>query len=180
MFAGGSSKKLFGHRGCWADAIYKYLKPLVIAEECVVEASGRQRLLRLLAAGDPKGEVTLAWHAKEMVRSVCDHHDPSSRSPTSPSSAPTCNTRVAATEIRQLGRTVRKWRHQNAAWHHAHLTNAPTEAANNLVKLIKRGGFKFTHLPQLPRPALRRTTQLGTYSPPSDPLRSEAPTMRDA
>ncbi|MGE0512128.1 MAG: transposase, partial [Ilumatobacteraceae bacterium] len=47
-------------------------------------------------------------------------------------------------EIRQLGRTIRRWKHQIAAWHQAHLTNGPTEAANNLIKRIKRVGFGFT------------------------------------
>ncbi len=32
------------------------------------------------------------------------------------------------------GRPRRK--HQIAAWHQAHLTNAPTEAANNLIKRV--------------------------------------------
>jgi hypothetical protein len=46
-----------------------------MAEERVIDADERARLLGLLAAGDPKREVKLAWHAKEMVRSVYDHHD---------------------------------------------------------------------------------------------------------
>ena len=47
-------------------------------------------------------------------------------------------------EIRRLGRTLIRWRHRIAAWHQAHVTNAPTEAANNLIKRIKRGAFGFT------------------------------------
>jgi hypothetical protein len=31
-------------------------------------------------------------------------------------------------EIRRLGRTITKWRHQIAAWHQARFTNGPTEA----------------------------------------------------
>jgi transposase len=30
-------------------------------------------------------------------------------------------------EIRQLGRTLRRWRTQIAAWHQAQVTNGPTE-----------------------------------------------------
>jgi hypothetical protein len=33
----------------------------------------RERLVGLLAAGDPKGEVKLSWHAKEVVRQIYDH-----------------------------------------------------------------------------------------------------------
>lgn len=31
-------------------------------------------------------------------------------------------------EIRQLGRTLRRWRDQIVAWHTARVTNAPTES----------------------------------------------------
>jgi transposase len=46
-------------------------------------------------------------------------------------------------EVRQLGRTMTRWRHQIAAWHHAHVSNGPTEAANNLIKRVKRMAFGF-------------------------------------
>ena len=44
-------------------------------------------------------------------------------------------------EINQLGRTLRTWRHQIAAWHQAHVSNGPTEAVNNLIKRVKRAAF---------------------------------------
>jgi len=43
--------------------------------------------------------------------------------------------------VRSIGRTLIRWKRQIAAWHRAHLTNAPTEAANNLIKLIMRVAF---------------------------------------
>lgn len=46
-------------------------------------------------------------------------------------------------EVRSLGRTLHRWRDQLRAWHHAKVSNGPTEAANNLVKRIKRIGFGF-------------------------------------
>ena len=46
-------------------------------------------------------------------------------------------------EVRRLGRTIAKWRHQIVAWHHAHMSNGPTEAINNLVKRVKRVAFGF-------------------------------------
>ena len=48
-------------------------------------------------------------------------------------------------EINRLGRTIWNWRHQISNWHAARVTNAPTEAANNLVKRVKRGAFGFTN-----------------------------------
>ena len=48
-------------------------------------------------------------------------------------------------EVRRLGRTITRWRHQIAAWHQARHTNGPTEAVNNLVKRIKRVAFGITN-----------------------------------
>jgi len=47
-------------------------------------------------------------------------------------------------EVRSLGRTLLRWRDQIAAWHQAHVSDGPTEAANNLIKRIKRVGFGLT------------------------------------
>ncbi len=47
-------------------------------------------------------------------------------------------------EIRQLGRTITKWRSEISAWHRAHVSNGPTEAASNLIKVVKRIAFGFT------------------------------------
>ncbi|MBA2624911.1 MAG: transposase [Acidimicrobiia bacterium] len=49
--------------------------------------------------------------------------------------------RSCAIEDRSLGRTVLRWREQISAWHQARFTNAPTEAANNLIKRVKRIAF---------------------------------------
>lgn len=47
-------------------------------------------------------------------------------------------------EVQSLGRTLLRWRDQIAAWHQAHVTNASTEAANNLIKRVKRVAFGLT------------------------------------
>jgi hypothetical protein len=41
-----------------------------------LDDNGRTKLVGLLDAGDPHGEVRMAWHAKEVVRSIDDHLDP--------------------------------------------------------------------------------------------------------
>jgi transposase len=46
-------------------------------------------------------------------------------------------------EVRQLGRTIGRWRHQIAAWHQAHVSNGPPEAVNDLIKRVKRVAFGF-------------------------------------
>ncbi len=47
------------------------------------------------------------------------------------------------TEVRSLGRTLKRWRLQIAAWHQAHVSNGPTEA-NFCVKQVKRAGRGFS------------------------------------
>lgn len=45
--------------------------------------------------------------------------------------------------VRQLGRTIDRWRTQIAAWHRSRVSNGTTEAANNLIKRVKRVAFGF-------------------------------------
>ena len=61
-----------GHRGRKDDPLYKCRRLLTKADERL-DDKGRTKLLGLLEAGDPRGEVRMAWHAKEMVRSIYDH-----------------------------------------------------------------------------------------------------------
>jgi transposase len=55
-----------GHRGRKTDPLYRCRRLLTRADERLSE-DGRSRLLGLLDAGDPRGEVRLAWHAKEVI-----------------------------------------------------------------------------------------------------------------
>ena len=48
-------------------------------------------------------------------------------------------------EVRQIGRTLRRWRTQIAAWHAAQVSNGPTETLNGLAKRIKRVAFGMTN-----------------------------------
>ncbi len=132
-----------GHRGRKTDPLYRCRRLLTKADERL-EENGREKLLGLLRAGDPKGEVTMAWHAKEAVRELYAH--------TSPTLALQWVERLASDmadsdnpiEVRSLGRTLRRWKQQIAAWHAAQVSNGPTEAANNLIKRVKRAAFGFT------------------------------------
>jgi hypothetical protein len=46
-------------------------------------------------------------------------------------------------EVRRLGRTHQTLARQIVAWHHAKVSNGPTEAVNNLVNRVKRVAFGF-------------------------------------
>ena len=129
-----------GHRGRKHDPLYRSRRLLVRADERLQD-HGRSKLLGLLQAGDPRGEVRTAWHAKEVVRSIYDHHDPDLAVAFVERLGHDLQDQSCPLEVRSLGRTLIRWKRQIAAWHQAHLSNGPTEAANNLVKRIKRVAF---------------------------------------
>ena len=132
-----------GHRGRKTDPLYRCRRLLTKADERL-DDKGRTKLLGLLRAGDPRGEVTTAWHAKEAVRTLYCHTDPDLALEWVTRLGHDLQDADCPLEIRRLGRTLIRWRHQIAAWHQAHVSNGPTEAANNLIKRIKRVAFGFT------------------------------------
>ena len=132
-----------GHRGHKDDPLYRSRRLLTKADERL-DDRGRAKLAGLLEAGDPRGEVRMAWHAKEVVRSIYDHTDPDLAVEFVTRLGADLQDRSCPPEVRQLGRTITRWRDQIAAWHQAHVSNGPTEAANNLIKRVKRVAFGFT------------------------------------
>ena len=133
-----------GHRGHKHDPLYRARKLLVSASENITD-HGRVRLRGLLDAGDPYGEVRDAWHAKETLRSVYDITDAEVGAATVAQLAKDLQDPAMPAEINRLGRTIWHWRTQIANWHAARVTNAATEAANNLIKRVKRAAFGFTN-----------------------------------
>ena len=132
-----------GHRGHKADPLYRCRRLLTKADERI-DDKGRTKLLGLLEAGDPNGEVRMAWHAKEVVRSIYTHTDPVLAAEFVDRLGVDLQDDSCPPEIHQLGRTIIKWKAQIAAWQQAHVSNGPTEAVNNLLKRVKRGAFGFT------------------------------------
>jgi transposase len=133
-----------GHRGRKDDPLYRCRRLLTKADERLDE-KGRTRLLGLLDAGDPRGEVRMAWHAKEVVRQIYTHTDAELADEFVARLGHDLQDESCPIEVRSLGRTLRRWNDQISAWHHAHVSNGPTEAANNLIKRVKRVAFGFTN-----------------------------------
>jgi transposase len=104
---------------------------------------GETRLLGLLRAGDPHGDVRTAWHAKEVVRSIYQITDPDLAAEFVTQLGADLQDDDCPPEVHSLGRTLMRWRDQIVAWHRARVSNGPTEAINNLIKRIKRIGFGF-------------------------------------
>src|SRR5579871_2793738 len=126
-----------GHRGHKDDPLYRCRKLLSMADERL-EEHGRSKLVGLLRAGDPHGEVATAWHAKEAVRELYGHGDAELALAYVDRLAEDMDDEAQPVEVRSLGRTLRRWRLQVAAWHTFSVSNGPTEAMNNLVKRVKR------------------------------------------
>ena len=105
---------------------------------------GHERLVGLLRAGDPHGDVVTLWEAKEAGRELYAHGDPVLALEWVDQLGTDLQDADYPIEARSLGRTLIRWKHEIAAWHTAHVTNGPTEAVNNLVKRVKRAAFGIT------------------------------------
>lgn len=131
-----------GHRGRKRDPLFRSRRLLTMAEQRL-DVDGRERLLGLLRAGDPRGEVQATWHAKEAVRELYAHADHVTAARWIDALIDDMADRTWPIEVRSLGRTLKNWRDEIVAWHRSHATNGPTEAVNNLIKRVKRAAFGF-------------------------------------
>jgi transposase len=131
-----------GHRGRKDDPLYRARRLLTKAHERLDE-NGQTKLVGLLAAGDPHGEVRDAWHAKEVTRSIYDITDAAVAEEFLCELAIDLQDGDNPIEVRSLGRTLARWFDEITNWHKAFVSNGPTEAVNNLIKRIKRVGFGF-------------------------------------
>lgn len=133
-----------GHRGRKDDPLFRSRRLLTKGAERLDER-GNTKLMGLLEAGDPKGEVRMTWLAKETVRDFYTDRTPNAAGELLDEIITEFASEHHPIEVQALGRTLRTWRDQILAWHHARVSNGPTEATNNLIKRIKRIGFGFRH-----------------------------------
>ena len=122
-----------GHRGRKGDPLYRIRRLLTKAHERL-NTRGETRLQGLLAAGDPYGEVRDAWYAKETIRDIYKIDSPTLADEFTWQLSQDLQDRSLPRETNRLGRTLARWHTQIVAWHHARVTNGPTEAINNLIK----------------------------------------------
>jgi transposase len=134
--------EVMGHRGRKDDPLYRARRLLTKAHERL-DKQGETKLLGLLAAGDPQGEVRMAWHTKEVVRSIYEIPDADVADEFVAQLGHDLQDRSCPPEVSSLGRTLLRWHDEIVNWHKASVSNGPTEAVNNLIKRIKRIGFGF-------------------------------------
>jgi hypothetical protein len=165
-----------GHRGRKGDPLYRARRLLTKAHERLDE-DGDQKLRGLLEAGDPRGEVRTARHAKEVVRSIYDIPDIEVAGEFVDQLAADLQDESRSPEVRSLGRTIMRWCDQIVAWHDTLVSNGPTEAANNLIKRIKRIGFGFRRFAHYRIRVLLYAGRPNRHllAPPSHPLKSDEP-----
>lgn len=138
----GFKTLIIGHRGRKGDPLYRSRKLLQMANERVTK-DGKEKLRGLLTAGDPNGEVTTAWQAKEAVRELYCLADPTTASDLIDALSQDMQYENNPVEVRSLGRTLSRWKAEIIAWHESHVTNATAEGINNLIKRVKRVAFGF-------------------------------------
>src|SRR5512133_1391422 len=131
-----------GHRGRKHDPLYRIRKLLLTAAEQLT-SRGRARLRAGLQAGDPTGEVAVAWQGKELLRAVYAAVGmPAARAALDRFYRWADGVGVA--ELSRLARTVRAWEGEILAFHATNgCSNGPTEAINLLIKKVKRVGHGF-------------------------------------
>ena len=98
----------FGHRGRKDDPLYRARRLLISAHERLTER-GDAKLRGLLAAGDPHGEVRLAWHAKETLRGLYDIDCPQLAERYAAELVDDLADADCPPELRRLGRTLAHW-----------------------------------------------------------------------
>ena len=129
-----------GYRCRKRDPLYRARRPRAMARERL-SGDHHERLMGLLRSGDPRREVWFAWNAEEVVRQRYDYTDAELADAWFDAIVRGFADREMPPAVRRLGRLIARWRDQTVAWHRSHVSNAPTEAVNNLVKRVKRVAF---------------------------------------
>ena len=153
-----------GGRGTKHDPLYRTRKLLTMAHERLSDA-GDAKLRGLLAAGDPRGEVRDAWHAKETLRDIYKIPDRRLARRTLDELARDLRDPEFSPELNRLGRTLRRWA-------------APTHRSRQQPRQAHQASLVRNHqLRPLPHQstALRRQTRLDPAQHPHSPIKREEP-----
>ena len=130
-----------GHRGRKRDPLYKIRKLLLKGAERL-DQTGVDRMLLEMRLGDPDGDVTGAWCAKESVRDIYLTDNRADAELLLDKAIEGCRTDWVK-EIRSLGGTLARWRTEILNHHATGASNGPTEGLNLLIKKVKRTGHGF-------------------------------------
>ncbi|GIU90352.1 MAG: hypothetical protein KatS3mg010_1451 [Acidimicrobiia bacterium] len=130
-----------GHRGRKDDPLYRIRRTLLIAPDRLTDTQ-RERIVTLLRAGDPDGEVAATYLAKELLREVYAARSLRTARRRLERFYEHCDN-ASVRECRRLARTIRAWETEVLAFHTTGRSNGPTEGINLLIKKVKRVGHGF-------------------------------------
>jgi transposase len=130
-----------GHRGRKQDPLYRIRRRLLARHENL-SPDAFARLLVLLDAGDPDGEVGAAYLAKELLRETYLAGDAFDARRRLVAFYDHCASSDVP-ELTRLAKTICRWEVPILRWHRTRLTNAATDGTNLIIKNIKRLGFGF-------------------------------------
>lgn len=131
-----------GQRGRAKDPLFRARRILLAGEERPSQAA-HDRLVSLLTLGDPGGEVAIAYRVKERVREFYQCGDKDLARNMLTELVEHCRRPSMPKELRRFGATIHRWSKKIRNYHHAKISNGPTEALNNLIKRVKRVGYGF-------------------------------------
>ena len=126
-----------GHRGRAGDPLYG-IRRVLRRRVDHLSIKARTRLEAGLVAGDPDGEVSIAWTIAQQVMSLYQLADPD-QARTQAAELIAALRSCPIPELARLGRTLHAWRDELVA-HFAHpdVSNGPTENLNLKIKNTKR------------------------------------------
>lgn len=135
-------QQTLGHRGHKGDPLYEARRLLRRGADRLTDTQAA-KLSTALAAGDPDGEVTLAWQVAQRLRAVYHTEqlaDGRRQAERLLEQLPSC----PIVEVARLGRTLRSWRTEFLAYFDTdRASNGPTEAMNLLIEKIRRIGHGY-------------------------------------
>jgi transposase len=126
-----------GHRGRTGEPLYG-IRRLLRRRRDRLSTKAAGRLHAGLIAGDPDGELTLAWTVAQDVMALYQLTDPAAARTTATTLInDLCDCPTA--ELARLGRTLRTWQTELLAhFDHPAVSNGPTENLNLKIKNTKR------------------------------------------
>jgi transposase len=132
------AREQLGHRGRKDDLVWAHRMLLLRAGDHL-SARAAHRLEQVFAQDDPTGEIQAAWNVKEALRAVLASSDLD----TAQTARQRLRDYVYAADMPETSRlldTINTWWKPIEVFITTGVTNARTEAANTMVKHIKRTG----------------------------------------
>ena len=162
------------HRGWKGDPLYDVRKLLLLGAERL-DSPGWDRLHAALDAGDPDDAVRDCWVAKEKVRAIYATDDAALAERLVDDAIDWCAAAESGPELLRLAKTLRRWRTEIVAHHSTGASNGPVEAANLLIKQVKRSGRGFRNINNYRLRILLAGGQRPCNTPPVASIRPRRP-----